>query len=101
MKLKPLSDHIIIEPMAQEEITKSGIVLPGTMNKEKTQEGAVVAVGQGKLNDKGERMPMSVKKGDKVLFGNTLRNKIGRIGLVGNGRKDPIDIKNNNGYKAN
>lgn len=68
MKLKPLSDHIIIEPMAQEEITKSGIVLPGTMNKEKPQEGVVVAVGQGKLNDKGEQMPMSVKKGDKVLF---------------------------------
>lgn len=68
MKLKPLSDHIIIEPMAQEEITKSGIVLPGTMNKEKPQEGSVVAVGQGKLNDKGERIPMSVKKGDKVLF---------------------------------
>lgn len=68
MKLKPLSDHIIIEPMAQEEITKSGIVLPGTVSKEKPQEGTVIAVGQGKLNDKGERMPMSIKKGDKVLF---------------------------------
>lgn len=68
MKLKPLSDHIILEPMAQEEITKSGIVLPGAINKEKPQEGTVVAVGQGKLNDKGERMQMSVKRGDKVLF---------------------------------
>lgn len=68
MKLKPLSDHIILEPMAQEEITKSGIVLPGTINKEKPQEGTVIAVGQGKLNDKGERTPMSVKRGDKVLF---------------------------------
>lgn len=68
MKLKPLSDHIILEPMAQEEITKFGIVLPGTINKEKPQEGTVVAVGQGKLNDKGERVSMSVKKGDKVLF---------------------------------
>lgn len=54
--------------MAQEEITKSGIVLPSTVSKEKPQEGTVVAVGQGKLNDKGERTPMSVKKGDKVLF---------------------------------
>lgn len=68
MKLRPLSDHIIIEPMAQEEMTKSGIVLPGTINKEKPQEGTVIAVGEGKLNEKGERTPMSVKKGDKVLF---------------------------------
>lgn len=68
MKLKPLADHVIIEPMAQEEKTKFGIVLPETVNKEKSQEGVVVAVGPGKLNEKGERMPMSVKKGDKVLF---------------------------------
>lgn len=68
MKLRPLSDHVIIEPMAQEEMTKSGIVLPGTINKEKPQEGTVVATGEGKLNEKGERMPMSVKNGDKVLF---------------------------------
>ncbi len=68
MKLKPLADHVVIEPMAQEEKTKFGIVLPETVSKEKSQEGVVVAVGPGKLNDKGERMPMSVKKGDKVLF---------------------------------
>lgn len=68
MKLKPLADHVVIEPMAQEEITKFGILLPETISKEKSQEGVVVAVGQGKLNDRGERIPISVKKGDKVLF---------------------------------
>lgn len=68
MKLKPLADHVVIEPMAQEEKTKFGIVLPETVSKEKSQEGVVVAIGPGKLNEKGERMPMSVKKGDKVLF---------------------------------
>lgn len=68
MKLRPLADHVVIEPMAQEEKTKFGIVLPETVSKEKSQEGVVVAIGPGKLNEKGERMPMSVKKGDKVLF---------------------------------
>jgi len=68
MKLKPLADHVVIEPMAQEEITKFGIVLPETISKEKSQEGIVVAIGPGKLNDKGERVPMSIKTKDKVLF---------------------------------
>lgn len=69
MKLKPLADHVIIEPMAQEETTKFGIVLPDTAGKEKSQEGTVVAVGPGKYNEDGDkRIEMSVKKGDKVLF---------------------------------
>lgn len=68
MKLKPLADHIIVEPMAQEEKTKFGIVLPQTVDKEKSQEGVVIAVGPGKLSNDGKRLPMSVKKGDKVLF---------------------------------
>lgn len=68
MRLKPLSDHIIIEPMAREEMTKSGIVLPGIADKEKPQEGTVIAAGPGKYNDKGDRIPMSVKKGDRILF---------------------------------
>ncbi len=68
MNFKPLSNHLFIEPLAEEAVTKSGIVLPDTAEKEKPMQGAVIAVGPGKLNDKGERVPMSVKVGDKVLF---------------------------------
>ncbi|KKP98869.1 MAG: 10 kDa chaperonin [Parcubacteria group bacterium GW2011_GWD2_38_12] len=68
MKLKPLGDHVIIEPMAQEEKTKFGIVLPQTVDKEKSQEGVVIAAGPGKLGSDGKRLLMSVKKGDRVLF---------------------------------
>lgn len=65
---KPLSDHLFIEPLAQEKATKSGIVLPDNAEKEKPMMGKVIAVGSGKKNEKGEVIPMSVKVGDKVLF---------------------------------
>ncbi len=65
---KPLSNHIFIEAVLEDKKTKSGIVLPDSAEKEKPMVGVVVAVGLGKLNDKGERMPMSLKVGDKVLF---------------------------------
>lgn len=65
---KPLSNHIFIEPFEEEQRTKSGIVLPDTAEKEKPQKGKILAVGPGKLNDKGERIQMSVKVGDVVLF---------------------------------
>jgi chaperonin GroES len=68
MKFKPLSNHLFIEPIEEEKTTKSGIVLPDTAEKEKPIKGKVLAVGPGKLNDKGERVPMSVKVGDIVLF---------------------------------
>lgn len=68
MTFKPLSNHIFIEPIEEEATTKSGIVLPDTAEKEKPMKGKVVAVGPGKLNDKGERIPMSVQVGDIVLF---------------------------------
>ena len=68
MNLKPLSNHLFIESVVENKTTKSGIVLPDTAEKEKPIQGKVVAVGPGKLNDKGERMPMSVKIGDVVLF---------------------------------
>ena len=68
MQFKPLSNHLFIEPLSEEAVTKSGIVLPDTAEKEKPMQGTVIAVGPGKLNDKGERMPMSVKVGDRVLF---------------------------------
>ena len=68
MNFKPLSNHVFIEPEKEERTTKSGIVIPDTADKEKPIKGKVVAVGPGKLNEKGERVPMSIKVGDKVLF---------------------------------
>lgn len=68
MNLKPLSNHLFIEPIEEEKITKSGIVIPETAEKEKPIKGKVVSVGPGKLNEKGERIPMTVKIGDTVLF---------------------------------
>ena len=68
MKLKPLSDRIVLEPISQEEKTKSGIVLPDTIDKEKPEQGKVIAVGPGRILADGKRAPMSVKVGDKVFF---------------------------------
>ncbi|MDE1970846.1 MAG: co-chaperone GroES [Patescibacteria group bacterium] len=68
MKIQPLSDHVFIESMKDEIKTKSGIVLPDSAEKEKPMKGKVIAVGAGKVSDKGERIAMSVKKGDTVLF---------------------------------
>ncbi|HOM27112.1 MAG TPA: co-chaperone GroES [bacterium] len=67
-KIRPLGDRVVVEPLEAEEKTKGGIILPDTA-KEKPQEGKVVAVGKGKLNDKGELTPLEVKVGDKVLYG--------------------------------
>jgi chaperonin GroES len=68
MKLKPIHDHIVVKPITENEITKSGIVLPDTIDKEKPEKGEVVAVGEGKILDNGQRSLMSVKVGDKVMF---------------------------------
>jgi len=68
MKIKPLSDYILIEPVKEEEKTKSGILLPDTAEKERSEQGQVVAVGPGKRGKDGKRMPLEVKVGDKVLF---------------------------------
>ena len=68
MQLKPLSNNLILEAVEEEKATKSGIVLPETAEKEKPTKAKVVAVGEGRLNEKGERIPMSVKVGDIVLF---------------------------------
>ncbi len=64
--IKPLGDRVVIEAIAEEKTTASGIVLPDTA-KEKPQEGKIVAVGSGTLKD-GERIPLEVKEGDRVLF---------------------------------
>lgn len=68
MKLKPIHDHVIVKPITEDEITKAGIIMPDTVDKEKPEKGEVVAVGPGKLLENGQRAPMSVKIGDKVMF---------------------------------
>jgi chaperonin GroES len=68
MNFKPLSSHIFLEPMEEEKVTKSGIVLTSSTEREKPTMGKVLAIGPGKLNEKGERIAMSVKVGDMVLF---------------------------------
>ena len=68
MKVRPLHDRIVVRRIEEEEKTKGGIIIPDTA-KEKPQEGKVIAVGDGKLNEKGERIPLDVKKNDRVLFG--------------------------------
>lgn len=66
--IKPLSDHIFIEPLEEDKLTKSGIVLPDTAEKEKPIKGKVMAVGSGRRTDKGDLIPLAVKVGDVVLF---------------------------------
>ena len=67
MKIRPLNDRILIKRVEEEEKTKGGIIIPDSA-KEKPAEGIVVAVGNGKHNDKGERIALDVKAGDRVLF---------------------------------
>jgi chaperonin GroES len=66
-KLQPLGDRVLVKPIEKEEKTKSGIYLPDTA-KEKPQEGEVIAVGPGKYDDTGKRIPMDLKVGDKVIY---------------------------------
>jgi chaperonin GroES len=68
MKVRPLHDRILVRRVAEEEKTKGGIIIPDSA-KEKPAEGEVIAVGNGKANDKGEVRPLAVKKGDRILFG--------------------------------
>lgn len=74
--IKPLEDKVVIKPISEDKKTKGGIVLPDTAEKEKPEQGNVVAVGPGKLLDSGKRAPMSVKKGDVVLFTKYSPNEI-------------------------
>ena len=68
MKIRPLQDRVIVKRIEEEEKTKGGIIIPDTA-KEEPQEGKVVAVGKGKVNDDGKLTPLDVKVGDKILFG--------------------------------
>ena len=75
MKVRPLQDRILVRRVAEEEKTKGGIIIPDTA-KEKPAEGEVIAVGSGKVDEKGKVRPVSVKKGDRILFGKYSGNEI-------------------------
>lgn len=68
MKLRPLGDRVIVKAAPKEEMTKAGIILPDTVDKERPEQGEVVAVGPGRLLESGSRAAMSVKVGDKIVF---------------------------------
>ena len=68
MKLRPLNDRALVKRVEEKEVSKGGIIIPDTA-KEKPAEGKIVAVGQGALNNEGVRVPLEVKKGDRILFG--------------------------------
>jgi chaperonin GroES len=68
VKVKPLADRVLVQPETEEEQVKGGIIIPDTA-KEKPQRGKVVAIGTGKTDDSGKKIPLNVKKGDSVLYG--------------------------------
>ncbi len=68
MKLRPLHDRVLVKRLEEKEVKKGGIIIPDTA-KEKPQEGEIIGVGPGKVTDDGKLQPMSVKVGDKILFG--------------------------------
>ena len=76
MNIKPLRDYILIEPIKEEEKTKSGILLPQTAEKERPEQGRVIAVGSGRKTDEGKIIPLDVKEGQKVLFTKYAPNEI-------------------------
>ena len=75
MKIKPLNDRVVVLRIDEDEKTSGGIIIPDTA-KEKPQEGKVIAVGSGKLNEDGKRVPLEVKKGDRILFNKYGGNEI-------------------------
>ncbi len=67
MKIQPLADRVLVEPLKEEEVKKGGIIIPDTA-KEKPTTGTVIAIGTGKLDEKGNKIPFNVKPGDKILM---------------------------------
>ena len=68
VKIKPLADRVIVRPMEEKEAKKGAIIIPDSA-KERPQEGEIIAAGPGRIDDKGNKIPMNVKKGDKVIYG--------------------------------
>ena len=75
MKVKPLNDRVLVLRIEETEKTAGGIIIPDTA-KEKPQEGKVIAVGAGRVNEDGKRLPLDVKEGDRILFGKYSGNEI-------------------------
>ncbi|MCX7917996.1 MAG: co-chaperone GroES [bacterium] len=75
IKIKPLGDRILVKRIEEEEVKKGGIIIPDTA-KEKPQQGEVIAVGPGRVDDSGKKIPMELKKGDKILFGKYSGNEV-------------------------
>lgn len=68
MQVKPLADRVVVKPFEEQEIKKGGIIIPDTA-KEKPMQGEIIEVGSGRVTDDGKKLPLEVKKGDKVLYG--------------------------------
>jgi chaperonin GroES len=68
MQIKPLADRVVVKPFEEMEVKRGGIIIPDTA-KEKPMEGEVVEVGPGRMTDEGKKMPVEVKKGDRILYG--------------------------------
>lgn len=68
VNIKPLEDRIVVKPVEAEQVTASGLVIPDTATKEKPQEAKVIAVGPGRIDDNGNRIPLDVAVGDSVIF---------------------------------
>lgn len=69
MNIKPMQDRLLVKPENEEQKTAGGIIVPDTATKEKPMRGEVIAIGPGKLSEKGVRLPMDVKVGDQVIYG--------------------------------
>ena len=101
MNLRPLGDRVVVKPVEREERTKSGIVLPDTA-KEKPQEGIVEAVGTSRILDNGQKVPMELKVGDKVLYAKYAGNefKLDDIEYLIISEKDVLAVVAGNGHAA-
>jgi chaperonin GroES len=101
MNLRPLGDRVVVKPVEREERTKSGIVLPDTA-KEKPQEGIVEAVGTGRILDSGQKVPMELQVGDKVLYAKYAGNefKLDDIEYLIISEKDVLAVLAGNGKSA-
>jgi chaperonin GroES len=98
MNLRPLGDRVVVKPVDREEKTKSGILLPDTA-KEKPQEGIVEAVGTGRILDSGQKVPMELKVGDKVLYAKYAGNefKLDDVEYLIVSEKDVLAVVSSNG----
>lgn len=68
VKVSPLGGRVLVKPLEEEEVTASGLIIPDTADKEKPQQGEVIALGTGKLTEDGKKVPFNVKVGDKIVF---------------------------------